>query len=222
MAEILFETTKTRDEELYCVYCHRNKINGKRYIGQTKQVPETRWRQGKRYFKSPHFDKAIKKYGWDNFDHFVIQDNLTKEEADELEILNIAFYNTTDPKYGYNINEGGQSSPISESTKKKISKSLMGHPVSEETRQKMRENRGTVEGYWKGKHLTDEAKDKLRVANLGKTTDLETRTKISISNKGKNTGNRAMNNGVKNIWVKPTESVEDYLKQGYVFGMLKR
>ena len=117
MTERLLETTKTKDEELYCVYCHRNKTNGKRYIGQTIQQdnPNKRFGSNGAGYRGCHlFYKAIQKYGWDNFDHFVIQGNLTKEEADELEILNIAFYNTTDQRFGYNLTFGGSKGKLSE------------------------------------------------------------------------------------------------------------
>ena len=56
---------------MYIVYQHKNKINGKVYIGITMQDPERRWRHGEGYKSSPHFYAAIQKYGWDNFEIFV-------------------------------------------------------------------------------------------------------------------------------------------------------
>lgn len=47
---------------MYTVYQHKNKINGKIYIGITKQSPEKRWGiNGCNYKTSPHFYSAIKK-----------------------------------------------------------------------------------------------------------------------------------------------------------------
>lgn len=97
------------EDRRYCVYIHINKINGKKYCGQTCKNLKSRFgKNGYGYKECPRFYNAILKYGWDNFDHVVLQDHLTKEEADKLEIQTIEQYNLTDDEYGYNINQGGQ------------------------------------------------------------------------------------------------------------------
>ena len=45
----------------YKVYMHKNKINGKIYIGQTCQEPERRWMNGEGYKTQSLFYNAIKK-----------------------------------------------------------------------------------------------------------------------------------------------------------------
>ena len=90
------------------VYCHINKINGKRYIGITKNSLKRRCRyNGDGYKKSSRFYNAIKKYGWENFEHIILEKDLTRKEAGEREKYYIQLYNTMDDKYGYNITSGG-------------------------------------------------------------------------------------------------------------------
>lgn len=45
----------------YSVYCHTNKVNGKRYIGITKHKPEKRWANGYGYSNNRHFFSACMK-----------------------------------------------------------------------------------------------------------------------------------------------------------------
>lgn len=91
----------------YSVYIHTNKVNGKRYIGVTRQKPERRWQNGEGYKHCKHFYSAIKKYGWDNFDHFVLEVG-SEELMFQLEKQYIAYYKTTDRRYGYNTSLGGE------------------------------------------------------------------------------------------------------------------
>ena len=93
-------------EEKYYVYLHRNKINNKKYYGITSEKrPEIRWRKG--YSHNAHFQNAIKKYGWDNFEHVILFDDLSKNEAEEKEKYLITRDNTTNPNNGYNLTSGG-------------------------------------------------------------------------------------------------------------------
>lgn len=113
-------------ENNYKIYCHLNKINGKRYIGQTKTSVQKRWGcNGYEYtHKRPNslFAKAINKYGWDNFEHQILFENLTKEEANQKEIELIAFYKSNNKNYGYNLTAGGNSNTLNEEQKEQRSK----------------------------------------------------------------------------------------------------
>lgn len=89
------------------MYWHKNKTNGKLYIGMTKDL-DKRWsNDGKQYSKCPYFWNAIQCHSWDGFEHIVLQDNLTKEEAQKLEKSLIKEYQTQNRDYGYNIADGG-------------------------------------------------------------------------------------------------------------------
>ena len=92
---------------VFCIYMHKNKINGKMYIGKTNDIARRFKAKGKMYKTSPYFYSAIEKYGWDNFDHIVLKDGLTAEEAVIEEKYYIKLYNSQDREKGYNILEGG-------------------------------------------------------------------------------------------------------------------
>ena len=133
----------------YKVYVHINKINNKRYYGITCQNINERWRNGKGYKnhknskKDTYFYNAINKYGWDNFTHEVLFDNLSKEEACLLEQCYIALYDTTNRNKGYNRTTGGESFNHTDDTKKALSdlykgenNPFYGKHHTEETRKK--------------------------------------------------------------------------------------
>lgn len=105
-------------EKIYCIYAHINKINGKIYIGQTKNIKE-RWKPSA-YENCTKFYNAIEKYGWDNFEHKILFNNLTLEEANILETETIINYDSVN--MGYNLNYGGNNRDfISDETKNKLS-----------------------------------------------------------------------------------------------------
>ena len=93
---------------IWKVYVHINKVNGKRYVGITsKAKPEHRWNSGRGYGENTHLRGAIQKYGWDGFDHIILFDNLTEQEAKTKECELIAEWDTCNPLHGYNMTTGG-------------------------------------------------------------------------------------------------------------------
>lgn len=226
MIDTLFKTIITNDEEKYCVYCHRNKINGKRYIGQTKQNIERRWGDnGCNYKGCIHFNRAINKYGWNNFEHYIIQDGLTKEEADELEKLNILAYNTTNANFGYNIDKGGSHGghPHTEETKAKMSKSKKGNKnsVGKPNTKGYKWVHNTIENILVPPNKVQEYLDKGYILGHNNFISNEQLKKIGERKKG-NTyckGRIRVNNGIFEKMIYPNQ-LQEYLDNGFVKGTI--
>lgn len=99
----------SKTDDNWKVYVHINKLNNKRYVGVTsKPKVEHRWNSGRGYKENTHFYAAIQKYGCDMFDHIILYDGLSEEEAKNTEQYLISLWSTMDNKYGYNMTLGGQ------------------------------------------------------------------------------------------------------------------
>jgi hypothetical protein len=92
----------------YSVYVHVNKFNNKKYVGITSAPVENRWRNGLGYKRNNYFWRAISKYGWDGFDHYVLFSGLDKSVAADIEKKLIKEYRATDKHFGYNSSTGGE------------------------------------------------------------------------------------------------------------------
>ena len=122
---MMFKIMK-ENNKCYKVYKHINKINGKCYIGITSLEPNKRFGKNGIYYKEcTYFWNAIQKYGWDNFEHIIIADNLTKEQACEYEVNLIEHMKSERPDDCYNILVGGDLG-------------RKGVPITEEYREKFR------------------------------------------------------------------------------------
>ena len=181
------------EKKEYIVYCHTNLLDNKEYIGITKMHPAAkRWgKNGSQYKGCLYFYNAIQKYGWDNFSHEILFDNLTQQEAFDKEQELIKKYNTIDKNFGYNLLPGGQGpdkeaiqkmkeshkdKKLSEEHKKKISESL-GQGVNNvnygrKQTEKARKNNSLAKSgqnhpNW-GKHLKEETKEKIKKGNSKK------------------------------------------------------
>ena len=154
---------------MYAIYIHRLKRDGRVYVGQTSSIKD-RWAcKGIKYKACRHIWNAFQKYGCDSFDHIVLYEGLSKQEADAYEMLLVSKYDSRNPAKGFNLRGGGQRGSVSEETRKRMSAAQSGpkHPnygrkLPEEHRRHIREaNTGEKNGFY-GKHHTEETKRLLR------------------------------------------------------------
>ena len=136
------------------IYKHTSP-SGKSYIGQTYQKIDTRWRGGKGYKACTLLNRAVEKYGWENFSHEII---------DEINFVDIKVLNQLEEKYiielntlspnGYNLKTFGDNKLVSKETRDRnreatlIQFEIKGHPMQ-------------------GKKHTEEAKKNMSLASMG-------------------------------------------------------
>lgn len=180
----------------YFIYLLTNKINEKIYVGQSKDVNQ-RWRHHKASVKNNRptqiVHHAMIKYGLDNFVFEVIAGCKTQEDINWAEEYFINYYDSINN--GYNLTNGGCVAPKTEEWKRKVSEKLMGHEVTQETRDKVSKgNTGKIRSdefkkdvgdFWRGKERTKEHRENLSKSLTGNKLSEETKQKISISGKGR-------------------------------------
>ena len=145
----------------YIIYLHKNKINGKCYVGQTCQKPETRWgKDGWHYHEQEYFYRAIQKYGWDNFEHIILETNIDEDKVDERECYWGGYYHALAPE-GYSLSLGKNNNKIhsTESAQTK-SEAALKKWQNDEYRKKVIKGRQTM---WQ--EATPECREKM-LANL--------------------------------------------------------
>ena len=99
------------------IYCFTNKINNKKYIGQTIN-PNQRYNAHKSNYQNSNnqeynslLHKAFRKYGFENFDYEILSKDIDDIELlNQLEIFYIKKFNTKVPN-GYNVESGGKNAP---------------------------------------------------------------------------------------------------------------
>lgn len=167
----------------YTVYMHVSPSN-KRYIGITSLDINRRWRKnGKGYKHQQYFYRAIKKYGWDNFQHIIVAKGLDEETAKWLEVELIREFDTTNQDNGYNISLGGNTGnglrgedhpnynrPMLQEQKDKISKTRIENGVAKG------ENNPNY-----GKHLSEESIKKMKDTKNNKPTEEKNEINKKIS-----------------------------------------
>lgn len=159
--------------------------SGKVYIGQTCQtLLERSKKDGSGYKKSTAFFKAIKKYGFNNFNKEALKDNLTSEEANYWERYYIKIYNSMNKNYGYNCCEGGSCGLWSDEIKIKISISHKGKKLTEEHKKNLAKSHVGTKREFSETHKTNmsNAAKKRGFSKPQPVICLETKTKYSSRN----------------------------------------
>lgn len=229
---------------IYTVYMHENKVNHKRYFGITSRDVWERWgSKGNGYYRNTHFYNSIKKYGWDNFDHTIIAEGLTHQEALDMERYLITYYHTNHRDYGYNLDNGGSGGgKMSDETKQKLRESHLGRHHSNESKMRMSKAKSGKNNPNYGKKLPEWHKQALMQGRMKSEYTQEQREKLisargfrvlqydlngKFLNKFKSTGEASRNTGVDRSCIKACCNKQRryagdyywrYEKDGYVEG----
>lgn len=152
------------------VYRHRRlDTNEIFYIG----IGSSKQRVNKKQSRNKYWHNITNKTKWCSE---ILINNITNEEAEELEIFLIKLYGRKkDGGKLCNITKGGKGLTgykYTQEQKDKVSKRMKGHTVTKETREKIRKSH-------LGKKLSKYHIEKLRKSNLNKIVLLETRLKTS-------------------------------------------
>jgi group I intron endonuclease len=171
------------------VYLTTNMVNGKKYIGKdSKNNPN--------YLGSGVLlQKAISKYGKNNFKKDIIEECSNFEQLIQREEYWLNFYNAGNSPMFYNLHNYSSGAPSGEKNKlfgrklslkrrMQISQSLRGRIHSEETKKRIRESNI---GKNLGKYPSKETRAKLSKAATGRKHTEESKEKIRL----KNIGNRS-------------------------------
>lgn len=149
------------------VYLIVNKINGKRYVGQTIHTIEQRFRDHKndKVGSCRLLYRAFNKHDRDNFDIKILSTCNSIDEMNHRESYYIKILKTLSPN-GYNIRSGGGNSLHSQETKDLISAA----------------QKGEKNHMFGGTH-TEEVRKKISASHIGKKRSKETCEKISLIKK---------------------------------------
>ena len=195
-------TTANKIVRIFHVYMIKNRMNGKCYIGKTSRGIDYRVEQHRAAnSESMSLHRAIRKYGWVNFEVILLYEGVDDREISFVERAMIAQYNTYG-KNGYNQTVGGDGTSgwkpsdetrqrmseaakikiFTEDHRRKIGESARGHTLSEEVRRSLSAN---ATRWQTGRKLSDEHKKNVGLAHLGKKRRPETGAAISAALKGK-------------------------------------
>lgn len=189
------------------IYSIHNTTNGKRYIGQSKDVMKRRVVHFSALKKgnhpNHHLQRSFNKYGKEFFEWSILEET-PENMLDIRESAWIGYYQSNDSIFGYNKDSGGKSNKRrSPETCRKMSEFRKGFRYTDASRRRMSEShknpsyevrrrmseahRGKTSTFL-GKHHSAASRIKLSNAarlQVRNPCSKETRDKIGMANKGK-------------------------------------
>src|SRR5580698_9121122 len=157
---------------MHYIYHYQNLTNYKNYVDQTCDLD----RRDKEHIKGTEIDsslleKAIKKYGRENFSLTLIDAAETQEEADKKEIYWIStFRSYCGREYVYNISDGGTGFseghiPWNKGIKQTDNSIIASNVIS---MMQGKEKNITENGHpWSGKQFSEDHRKKLSMSHIG-------------------------------------------------------
>jgi len=145
------------------IYLITNKINDKKYIGQSINIEERWYRHRADYqrIQDKYLYRAMRKYDLENFKFEVLETEIPIDCIAEHEKFWIIKLNTKAPN-GYNMTDGGEGSfgrVVSESTREKISKAKKGIAYDDEHKAKLSKiHKERMSDPEKRRHLSEKLK----------------------------------------------------------------
>lgn len=197
------------------VYEVTNKINGKKYIGRHSSPFINENYKG----SGTLIVRAIRKYGWDNFDLAILEECDSFESLLEREAYWIDKFDCVNNDLYYNLCPGGEGFKkgmrFSDYHREAISEAMLG---SKNHNYRKDPNINQREALEAGQRLpaSEKLRERLSEIRTGIVVSDSTRALLSAQQLGR----RCINDGIKMTYVKP-EDLDEYLNNGWELGRIK-
>lgn len=160
----------------FIIYCIKNEINGKVYVGYTSKEINERFKShiknAEKKINRRLYD-SMNKYGYDNFTIVKLDEVNCTKSAQELESWYINIFKSKNSNYGYNMTNGGDGgytlSEWSDDDKEKL------YSQQKQNRKKTLMDRYGVDHQSK----LEWVKEKISSSHIGKTLSEEHKKKVS-------------------------------------------